>query len=111
MLQCMRSKFRDQSQVKITMVQMPALNTPQFDWGKNRLPHKAQPVPPIYQPEVGAEAVYWAAHHYTREVNVGGSTTIVLWGNKFSPGFGESRELFTGFRGRARSLPRTQKGD
>jgi NAD(P)-dependent dehydrogenase (short-subunit alcohol dehydrogenase family) len=46
------------SRVRITMVQMPALNTPQFNWVKSRLPHKPQPVPPIYQPEVAAEAIY-----------------------------------------------------
>jgi hypothetical protein len=45
------------------MLQMPALNTPQFGWVKSRLPHKAQPVPPIFQPEVAAEAIYFAAHN------------------------------------------------
>lgn len=57
----------EQSNVHITMVQMPALNTPQFSWVKSRLPHKAQPAPPIFQPEVGADAVVWAAHHRRRE--------------------------------------------
>jgi NAD(P)-dependent dehydrogenase (short-subunit alcohol dehydrogenase family) len=59
--------IHDRSNVKITMVQMPALNTPQFTWSKSRMPHKAQPVPPIYQPEVAGDAVVWAAHHYRRE--------------------------------------------
>src|SRR5947207_3041023 len=63
--------IHDNSNVRITMVQMPALNTPQFDWVKSRLPRKAQPVPPIYQPEVAAEAIYWAAHHDRRELYVG----------------------------------------
>ena len=49
------------------MVQLPALNTPQFGWVKSRLPRKPQPVPPIYQPEVAAEAIVWAAHHDRRE--------------------------------------------
>jgi len=55
--------IHDNSNVKVTMLQMPALNTPQFGWVKSRLPHKAQPVPPIFQPEVAAEAIYFAAHN------------------------------------------------
>jgi hypothetical protein len=65
---------------------MPALNTPQFGWVKSRLKHKAQPVPPIYEPEVGARAVFWAAHHDRREVYVGGSTVEAIVGNKVAPG-------------------------
>ncbi len=81
--------IHDRSNVKITMVQMPALNTPQFDWVKSRLPRKPQPVPPIYQPEVAAEAIYHAAHHYRREWYVGGSTAVVIPGNKMLPGLGD----------------------
>ncbi len=58
--------IHDGSNVRVTMVQLPALNTPQFDWTKSRLPRKAQPVPPIFQPEVAAKAIYWAAHHNRR---------------------------------------------
>ena len=53
--------IHDDSRVRLTMVQMPALNTPQFGWVKSRLPRKAQPVPPIFQPEVAADAIVWAA--------------------------------------------------
>ena len=81
--------IHDKSNVKITMVQMPALNTPQFNWVKSRLPRKPQPVPPIYQPELAANAIYHAAHHYRREWYVGGSTAIVITGNKIAPGFGD----------------------
>ncbi|HYP41838.1 MAG TPA: SDR family oxidoreductase [Chloroflexia bacterium] len=81
--------IHDGSNVHITMVQMPALNTPQFGWVKSRLPRKAQPVPPIYQPEVAAEAIYWAAHNRRRELNVGLSTSIVLFGNKVAAGLGD----------------------
>ncbi len=81
--------IHDRSNVKITMVQMPALNTPQFDWVKSRLPRKPQPVPPIYQPEVAARAIFHAAHHYRREWYVGASTAIVIAGNKVAPGFGD----------------------
>jgi NAD(P)-dependent dehydrogenase (short-subunit alcohol dehydrogenase family) len=81
--------IHDKSNVRITMVQMPALNTPQFDWVKSRLPRKPQPVPPIYQPEVAADAIYHAAHHYRREWYVGGSTTAAIIGNKLFPGLGD----------------------
>lgn len=74
------------SGIHVTMVQMPALNTPQFGWVKSRLPHKAQPVPPIFEPEVAARAIYWAAHHRRREVWVGGSTVAAIVGQKFIPG-------------------------
>jgi short-subunit dehydrogenase len=67
--------IHDQSNVWVTMVQMPAMNTPQFDWVKSRLVKKAQPVPPIYQPEVGAYAVVYASRHRRREIFVGMPTT------------------------------------
>ncbi len=76
----------DQSHVHVTMVHLPAVNTPQFAWGKSRMPHQAQPVPPIYQPEVPAEAIYWAAHHRRRELFVGTPTLKAIEGNKFVPG-------------------------
>ncbi|MCX2970034.1 MULTISPECIES: SDR family oxidoreductase [Streptomyces] len=75
------------SGVKVTMVQMPAANTPQFDWVLSRLPRRAQPVPPIYQPEVAARAVVHAARHpRRREYWVGGSTVGTLLANTFAPG-------------------------
>jgi NAD(P)-dependent dehydrogenase (short-subunit alcohol dehydrogenase family) len=78
--------IHDGSNVKITMVQLPALNTPQFNWVKSRLPRKPQPVPPIYQPEVAADAIVWAAHHYRRQWYVGGSTVLAITANKIAPG-------------------------
>lgn len=78
--------IHDRSRVRITMVQMPALNTPQFGWVKSRLKYKAQPVPPIFQPEVGAGAIYWAAHHNRRELYVGGPTLQAIVANKLAPG-------------------------
>ncbi|MBF6238838.1 SDR family oxidoreductase [Nocardia otitidiscaviarum] len=75
------------SPVHVTMVQLPALNTPQFDWGLTRMPRKAQPVPPIYQPEVAADAIVHAADHPgRREYWVGASTVGTLLGNKIIPG-------------------------
>jgi len=77
--------LHDKSNVRLTMVQMPALNTPQFDWVLSRLPRKPQPVPPIYQPEVAARAILWASEHNRGEVFVGGSTTATILGNKVIP--------------------------
>ena len=78
--------IHDKSRVRLTMVQMPALNTPQFGWVKSRLPRKAQPVPPIFQPEVAAEAIVWAAHHDRRSLMVGWPTVEAIVGNKIAPG-------------------------
>ena len=78
--------IHDHSRIHVTMVQMPALNTPQFGWVKSRLPHKAQPMPPIFQPEVAAEAIYWAAHHRRRELYVGWPTVEAIVANKIVPG-------------------------
>ena len=71
--------------VQLSMVQMPALNTPQFEWVKSRLPNKAQPVPPIYQPEVAADAIVWTAHHDRDELWVGRSTVKAILGNRVIP--------------------------
>ncbi|MGH8295214.1 MAG: SDR family oxidoreductase [Steroidobacteraceae bacterium] len=72
------------SRVRVTMVQMPALNTPQFDWCRARVSHKPQPVPPIFQPEVAARAILWASRHRRREIFVGGSTVAAIWGNRLA---------------------------
>ena len=82
--------LHDHSKVQTTMVQMPALNTPQFGWVKSRLPHKAQPVPPIYQPEVAARAIYYAAHHpERREYYAAWSVVEAVFGNKLAPSFAD----------------------
>ena len=81
--------IHDQSKVRVTMVQLPAMNTPQFSWVKSRLPRRAQPVPPIYQPEVGAEAVLFAAHNDRREMYVGYPTVEAIIGDKIAPGFAD----------------------
>lgn len=72
--------------VTLSAVHMPALNTPQFGWVRTRLPNHPQPVPPIYQPEVAARAVLWAAEHGPRELNVGASTIATRLGNTLVPG-------------------------
>ena len=97
--------LHDGSKVWLSMVQMPAVNTPQFSWVKSRLPHKAQPVPPIYQPEIAARAVVWASEHRRREVDVGLSTVVAIWGNKFFAGIGDRYLARTGFASQQTDQP------
>jgi NAD(P)-dependent dehydrogenase (short-subunit alcohol dehydrogenase family) len=77
------------SAVHTTMVQLPGLNTPQFDHCLSKMPHHPQPVPPIFQPDVAARSVYWAAHHRRREVYVGLPTVYTIIGNKLAPWLAE----------------------
>ncbi len=81
--------LHDKTKVRVCMVQMPALNTPQFRWVKSRLPHKAQPVPPIFQTEVAADAIVFAATHNRREVYVGMPTVKAIVGNKIVPAYAD----------------------
>jgi NAD(P)-dependent dehydrogenase (short-subunit alcohol dehydrogenase family) len=81
--------IHDKSAVHVTVVHLPAMNTPQFSWCKTRLPRHPQPVPPIFEPEVAARAIYWAAHHRRREVFVGGPTVEAIYGQKLAPGFAD----------------------
>jgi short-subunit dehydrogenase len=97
--------IHDKSDVRVTMVQMPALNTPQFGWVKSRLKRKAQPVPPIFQPEVGARAIYWAAHHKRRVVYAGWPTVEAIIGNKIAPGCLDRYLGKTGFDSQQTSEP------
>jgi hypothetical protein len=85
------------SNVALTMVQMPALNTPQFDTVRTRLPRHPRPVAPVYQPEVAAKAIVWASEHPRREIKVGASTAITVLGNKVLPGVGDHYLARTGF--------------
>ncbi|MGH8213878.1 MAG: SDR family oxidoreductase [Rhodanobacteraceae bacterium] len=78
--------IHEKSRIHVTAVQMPALNTPQFEWARNKLPRRPQPVPPIYQPEVAAEAILFAAGHRRRNIPVGAPTWFALWGQRFAPG-------------------------
>ena len=90
--------LHDKSNVHVTMVQMPAVNTPQFSWVLSRLPHHAQPVPPIYQPEFAARAVLYAADHpHRREYWVGTSTVGTLAANAIAPGLLDRYLAKTGF--------------
>jgi NAD(P)-dependent dehydrogenase (short-subunit alcohol dehydrogenase family) len=78
------------SNVRVTMVQLPALNTPQFTWSRAKLPRSPQPVPPIFQPEVAADAIVWAARHpRERQVMVGWPTVKAIIGNAIAPAFAD----------------------
>ncbi|WP_396453024.1 SDR family oxidoreductase [Actinomadura sp.] len=86
------------SGVKVTMVQMPAVNTPQFDWVLSRLRKRPQPVPPIYQPEIAADALLYAAEHPARrEYWIGASSVGTILGNKFAAGLLDRYLARTGF--------------
>ncbi len=91
--------IHDGSNVRLTMVQLPGINTPQFDWVKSRLPQRARPIGTVYQPEVPAEAIVWAAHHDRREIYVGLPAAITIVGNKLAPGLGDWYLAKTGYAG------------
>jgi hypothetical protein len=99
--------MHDRSNVHTTMVQMPAVNTPQFSWVRSKLPRQAQPVPPIFEPEVAARAVLWAADHpERREYWVGASTVGTLVANAIAPGLLDRYLAKTGFSSQQTSQPR-----
>ncbi len=77
--------IHDDCDVQLSMVQMPAMNTPQFEWSKSRLPKQPQPVPPIYQPEVAARAITWTVDRGKDELWVGRSTVKAILGNRLIP--------------------------
>ncbi|AZM79447.1 SDR family NAD(P)-dependent oxidoreductase [Streptomyces sp. KPB2] len=98
--------LHDRSGVRVTMVQMPGLNTPQFSWVLTRLPRHPRPVAPVYQPEVAAEAVLYAADHPQRRMYwVGGSTVATLLGQKLAPGLLDRYLARTGYDGQQTDRP------
>jgi short-subunit dehydrogenase len=78
--------LHNKSDIRLTMVHLPAVNTPQFEWCRTHLKRHPQPVPPIFDPGVPARAIVWAAHHHRREIHLGFSTLIAIQANKFIPG-------------------------
>ncbi|HVU24636.1 MAG TPA: SDR family oxidoreductase [Opitutus sp.] len=98
--------IHDGSAVRLTMVQMPAVNTPQFNWCRSKLPEKAQPLPPIYQPEVAADAIYFASTTDRREFWVGGSTVKGIIGNRLAPNFADHYLARKGLSGQTTGEPK-----
>jgi NAD(P)-dependent dehydrogenase (short-subunit alcohol dehydrogenase family) len=78
--------LHDRSHVRVTMVHLPAMNTPQFTWVRSRLPRAMQPLPPVYQPEIAAAAIVWMADHPRRELLVGWPTVLGVLGQRLAPG-------------------------
>jgi short-subunit dehydrogenase len=97
--------LHDDSHVRMTLVQMPAINTPQFEWVRSRLSHKAQPVPPIYQPEVAADAIVWAARRGGREVWVGASVATAIVANRVAPAVLDRVLASKGYEGQETNEP------
>ncbi len=99
-LDSLRSELlHDGSRVRLTMVQLPAVNTPQFDWARSRMPRRLEPVPPIYQPEAIARHVYRAAHDMPRELWIGVPTWKAILGNMLVPGWIDGYLARHGYRG------------
>jgi NAD(P)-dependent dehydrogenase (short-subunit alcohol dehydrogenase family) len=97
--------LHEKSRVHLTMVQMPALNTPQFDWARNKTGRRPQPVPPIFQPEVAAEAILYAAHARRRELYVSWSNWKVILANKIAPGLLDRLLAGIGYSGQLTAEP------
>ncbi|HET7053387.1 MAG TPA: SDR family oxidoreductase [Solirubrobacterales bacterium] len=97
--------LHDGSKVRVSMVHLPALNTPQFEIGRTKLPRHPQPVPPIYQPEVAAEAILWISEHRRRQLYVGGPTLKTVLGNRIAPGLVDRYLARTGYEGQQTEEP------
>ncbi|MHA6247469.1 SDR family oxidoreductase [Pontibacter sp. CAU 1760] len=97
--------MHDKSNVQVTMVQLPAMNTTQFSFVKSRLPNKPQPMGKIYQPEVAAKTILYAAEHNRREYRVGYPTLQAIIGNKIAPGFADYVLAKTGIEGQQTNEP------
>ncbi len=97
--------------INLCMVQLPAMNTPQFDWAENRMPEKPQPVPPIFQPEVAARAVVFAAFNRRREIWLGGPSWKAILGNKVAPGLLDHLLAGQGYTKQLRGEPAQGNGE
>lgn len=90
--------LHERSRIHVTMVQLSAFNTPQFDWARNHLDRRSQPVPPIFQPELAARAIYWSAHHRRREICVGFPAWKAIFFNRWAPGLADRYLALTGYQ-------------
>ena len=97
--------IHDSSKVEVTMVHLPALNTPQFDWARNKTPMRPQPVPPIFQPEVAAEALHFAARHPRRELWVGRSSVMAILAQRLVPGLLDRYLAHSAYKGQQDDEP------
>ncbi len=97
--------IHDDSNVRVTMVNLPGVNTPQFSWNKSRLPRHPMPAPPIYQPEIMAEAIHYAAHADRRDMVIGYPALVAIYGNKAFPGVGDWYLGETGYESQMTDQP------
>jgi short-subunit dehydrogenase len=97
--------YHDKIKVTVTEVDLPAVNTPQFDWARNKTGRKAQPVPPIYQPEVAARAIYFGAFHPRRQIWVGFPTVKAILANQIAPGLLDRYLAKSGYEGQLTDQP------
>jgi short-subunit dehydrogenase len=97
--------IHDKLDVHLTTVDLPAINTPQFDWALNKMGKKAQPVAPIYQPEVPARAIFFAATHRRREIWLGFPTVKAILANRIAPGFLDRYLAKSGYSGQLTDQP------
>lgn len=97
--------LHDKINVHLTMVQLPAVNTPQFVWCESKMPRNPQPVPPIYKPEMIARAIVWAAHHRRRELYVAASTAATLLVSRLFPGQVDRFLASTGYESQQTGQP------
>jgi NAD(P)-dependent dehydrogenase (short-subunit alcohol dehydrogenase family) len=105
-VESLRTELRHKgSGVHVGMVQLPGLNTPQFDHGRSKMPRHPMPVPPIYQPELAAEAVRFCAKARRREVYVGAPAVYTIWGNKLAPWLAERYLAKTAVKGQMTNEP------
>jgi NAD(P)-dependent dehydrogenase (short-subunit alcohol dehydrogenase family) len=98
--------IHDRVAIDLVCVHLPAVNTPQFAWCENHLPYEAQPVPPIFEPEIIAKAIEHAAHHPKREVLLGWPTVKAVIGQKLVPGYADRYLARHGFEGQYTDTPR-----
>lgn len=111
-LDSLRSELiHDKSPIRVTAVHLPAVNTPQFDWARNKMPRRAQPVPPIYQPQAIARALYRAAHDAPRELWLGGSAAKVILGDALAPTKVDTVLADQGYSGQQTQEPAQTRGD
>lgn len=89
--------IHDNANIHVSMVHLPAVNTPQFEWNKSRLPRHPRPMPPIYQPEIMADAIHYAAHSDRREVTIGFPAVEAIYGNKIAPGYADHKLAKSGY--------------
>ena len=102
--------MHNDSKVHVGMVQLPGLNTPQFTWGRTKLPKQTQPVPPIYQPELAADAIHFCAHSRRREIYVGFPTVKTIVGEKLAPALVDRYLARTGFDAQQTDQPLDPEG-